>query len=442
MGITVLCVAISYDIACQWKVHLPKRAKEIADTTPITTDLGDFEIQFALPVWHAVVHEVSCQTQNSLSYAVGVGRTDGEGIERTWAVLNPIALSPKEMGDGTRKDAIEINIHHLNNEKNLSQGDTLARKLIVAIAERDKQVQEFAEVDSSLSSKVRVEWQKGIDTWLVDKTKPNPYCVEGGKSGTETAVLQELKEAEAEEAREGRTPLSGTKSTASAFLKGGLQLEEAQYVKVKGVTLVTADRSSQIQELRIALLKKIRTFEKLQEVFMPGVSALREAAEEKRDAELPAPKAENIKLWLPSSLMAAQRRSACRRGVAEMEARLRGGQCTDALDNLRSRLHAQRHLITWRNSNSVGQRSHWAHTIVYWPCKFQVNSRYFLHFLIIYLSFTGLVNGQLLYHFLTFFMSFADLVNDTKAHHFPINYLTFSEPENVEFPDSVIEKLF
>jgi hypothetical protein len=123
------------------------------------------------------------------------------------------------------------------------------------------------------------------------------------------------------------------------------------------VTLVTADRASQIQELRNSFLKKLRTFEQLQLVFMPGVAALKEAAEEERDPELPAPKAEDIKLWLPSELDGENRRRVCRRGVAEAEARMRQAQATDSLNNLRSRLHAQTHLITWRNSNSVGQRA-------------------------------------------------------------------------------------
>ncbi|KAJ7429119.1 hypothetical protein B0H11DRAFT_1945836 [Mycena galericulata] len=60
---------------------------------------------------------------------------------------------------------------------------------------------------------------------------------------------------------------------------------------------------------------------------------------------------------LPSGLSAAQRRSACRRGVAAVESRLRRGQCADALTTLRSRLHAQRHIIAWRNSNAAGQNS-------------------------------------------------------------------------------------
>ncbi|KAJ7432257.1 hypothetical protein B0H11DRAFT_1760772 [Mycena galericulata] len=363
-GVAVLLLAISYDIACQWKVNLPARAKKIEATTPITTKLEDYEIQYALPVWHAVAHEVGCQTQNSLSFAEGVGRTDGEGIERTWAILNPVGFSTKEMGDGARHDQIENKVDHLNFEKNIGQGtgwDTLARKLIVAIAERDKQVQNFLDVDESLSSDLRKEWAGRIKAWVGDRSQPNPYCLEGGKDGvSEAAVFLDLKNAEAAEAAEGRTPLSTTQSTASAFLKGGLQLEEAQRrikAEVKGVTLVTADRSSQIQELRIALLKKLGTFEKLQLVFMPGVEALREEDENKRNPELPAPKAEDIKLWLPSELTVEQRRSACRRGLPEMEAKLRVGQCTDALNDLRSRLHAQRHLVTWRNSNAVGQRA-------------------------------------------------------------------------------------
>lgn len=90
---------------------------------------------------------------------------------------------------------------------------------------------------------------------------------------------------------------------------------------------------------------------------MPGVAALREAEEEARNPDVPPPKAEDIKLWLPSDLPAAARRAACARGIPELEAKLREAQCIDALDDLRSRLHVQKHLITWRDSNSVGQRA-------------------------------------------------------------------------------------
>jgi hypothetical protein len=127
--------------------------------------------------------------------------------------------------------------------------------------------------------------------------------------------------------------------------------------EVKGVTLVTADRASQIQEMRMSFHRKLRTFERLQVLFMPGIEAIKEVVEEARDPDVAPPKAEDIKLWLPSEMSAEVRRLVCKRGVAEIEAKLRRAQCTDALDVLRSRLHAQRHLITWRNSNAMGQKA-------------------------------------------------------------------------------------
>jgi hypothetical protein len=45
---------------------------------------------------------------------------------------------------------------------------------------------------------------------------------------SEAAVFLELKTAEAEEAADGRAPMSTTTTTASSFIKAGLQLEEAQ----------------------------------------------------------------------------------------------------------------------------------------------------------------------------------------------------------------------
>jgi hypothetical protein len=41
-------------------------------------------------------------------------------------------------------------------------------------------------------------------------------------------VFLELKNAEAQEAAEGRAPISTTTTTASAMIKAGLQLEESQ----------------------------------------------------------------------------------------------------------------------------------------------------------------------------------------------------------------------
>ncbi|KAJ7054997.1 hypothetical protein C8F01DRAFT_994818 [Mycena amicta] len=355
-------LVLSYDIACQWKQHLRERVVKILDHSGIPPNLDDFNIQYALPVWHAAAHEESCQATNSLSYAVGVGRTDGEGIERTWAVLNPIGFATKEMGQGNRHDTIDDKVDHINFEKNVGLGDSLARKLIIAVAEREKQVAEFVEVDSSLAPEVRREWKKRIQEWLIDKGKPNPYLMAGGKDAgpSEAQVAAALKQAEVQEARNGRGEFLGGGTTAAAFIKGLLQLEDLKRRiknKVRGSTMLTANRLGQIEELRASFFKKLKVIQRQQDVFMPGVAALRLKEEELRDVDRLPPNAEDTKLWLPSDLKDTERGRASRAGLATVEAKLREAQCGDALTRIRSLLYAKTHLIHHRNANSVGQHA-------------------------------------------------------------------------------------
>ncbi|KAJ7059029.1 hypothetical protein C8F01DRAFT_1303448, partial [Mycena amicta] len=350
---------LSYDIACQWKQRLRTRVLEIANDAGLLPDLSNFEIVFGLPVWHAAAHEINCQAAMSLSYATGVGRTDGEGIERTWATLNPISYATKEMGEGNRHDSIEDKIDHISFEKNVGEGDTLGRKLVIAVAEHDKQIREFIEIDRGLEPSLRKEWQKRVDDWVADPTKPNPYVMAGGKDGpSEAQVAADLKKAEVEEAREGRGSFFEGRTTATSFIKGLLQLEDMKRRikhEVRGNATLTADRSSQIDELRATFFKKLNSIQREQEVFMAGVTVLRAAEEERRDGELPAPKAEDVKLWLPSDLTDLQRSWVCKSALPEVEAKLREAQCGDALAKIRSHLYAKTHLIHTRNAMAVGQ---------------------------------------------------------------------------------------
>lgn len=125
--------------------------------------------------------------------------------------------------------------------------------------------------------------------------------------------------------------------------------------ELAGLALIAPDREARIQELRLALLKKMLIFRKLQAVYMPGAGRAILADEDTRDSDAPPPKAELIKLYMPHELPAAERERACVCGLPEMEAKLRVAQCTAALLMVRSRLHAKRHLISFRNENVTGQ---------------------------------------------------------------------------------------
>ncbi|KAJ7065916.1 hypothetical protein B0H15DRAFT_926024 [Mycena belliarum] len=358
IGIMAMYLAISYDIVCQWQIHFQTRMTAMPEHMRL--DVTKTKLIYGLPVWHAAAHERSCQVQNSLSYLEGVGRTDGEGIERTWSILNPLSWATKEMAPGARADAIDDKVDHHNFVKNIGQGTTLPRKLILAIDERDRQAAAFRDVDSTLRSSLRETWQKKIDTWQKDRTQPNPYEFEDGKDGgpTEAAVRLSLTKDEAEEAAAGGSKLHG--SSVTSFLIAGLQLEESQRrirSEVNGRTLLAADQSRLLAEMRRAFFTKLARFRRLQEVYMPGAVRVLESEEDARDPDLPGPRAEDVKLYLPSGLPTAGREGGCRKGLPAMEGKLREGQCSDALRLLRSRLHAKRHLLTYRDSNVVGQRA-------------------------------------------------------------------------------------
>ncbi|KAJ7719325.1 hypothetical protein B0H14DRAFT_3521336 [Mycena olivaceomarginata] len=91
---------------------------------------------------------------------------------------------------------------------------------------------------------------------------------------------------------------------------------------------------------------------------MPGAARSLEAAEGECDVNVPPPKAEAVKLFMPSEMTPDNNNDTLRGsvlGLVDMEAKLRVTQCDNSLASLRSRLHAKCHLITFCNSNVTGQ---------------------------------------------------------------------------------------
>ncbi|KAF7312718.1 CxC2 domain-containing protein [Mycena indigotica] len=317
-------LVLSYDIACQWKQRLVFRVSDMACSAGFLPDLSNFTLQFALPVWHAAAARSTARRRCPSAMHMG--------------------FATKEMGEGNRHDSIEDKVDHINFEKNVGQGDALGRKLIIAVA----------------GATHRSQMASMVTNWVADNSYPNPYVMQGGKDAgpSEAQVAADLKKAELEDLRQGREGVYEGRMTATAFIKGLLQLEDQKRRirhEVRGKSALTADRASQIDELRATFFKKLKNVQQEQEVYMPGVSSLRAAEEERRDSELPPSKAEDTKLWLPSDLTEVQRVWACKRGLAEVEAKLREAQCGDALVKIRGHLYTKTHLIHTRNATSVGQ---------------------------------------------------------------------------------------
>jgi hypothetical protein len=104
MGTILLTIVASYDIACQWGIHFWSQAQQM----PEHLKLPDWvQVIFKVPKFHLPPHIKKCHSPFSFNYTKGVGRTDGEGVERNWLWLNSAARSVSVMGPGSREDTID-----------------------------------------------------------------------------------------------------------------------------------------------------------------------------------------------------------------------------------------------------------------------------------------------------------------------------------------------
>jgi hypothetical protein len=111
----------SYDIACQWWVHLWERMAAMPEYLHI--NLAGKHVVFLVPKFHLPAHVTSCQTAFSFNLTRGVGRTDGEAPERGWSDINPLAAQTKVMGPASRRETIDDHFNDWNHKKVIGLGE-------------------------------------------------------------------------------------------------------------------------------------------------------------------------------------------------------------------------------------------------------------------------------------------------------------------------------
>jgi Kyakuja-Dileera-Zisupton transposase len=100
-----LLVTVSYDIMCQYSKKLYQR---IAAYPQILHTLTPFpRYQLLVPKFHLAAHKQDCVWSFSYNYAIGVGRTDGEGVKCNWSTQNSLSGSTKKMGPGIHRDTLD-----------------------------------------------------------------------------------------------------------------------------------------------------------------------------------------------------------------------------------------------------------------------------------------------------------------------------------------------
>ncbi|KAJ3730319.1 hypothetical protein C8R42DRAFT_693124 [Lentinula raphanica] len=322
---------VSYDIACQWYKNVVRRVKSLPSL--VACDLGIQKIKFAIPKLHIHGHQLSCQLNFSLNWLRGAGRTDGEGVERPWAHLGPMASSTRNMGPGSRHGTINDHFGHWNWVKLIGLGVLLRKRHQVALKEFESQNDSLKEFTRGKGVETK-DWKKRIEDWEEDQDRPeaeqtvaNPY--ELPKSGLmEHDVRLRLAEEEARQAQNGSFSLHEVGPTA--FISQLLELEDQQrslLLDIAANSFETASQKTSLMERRTKLMRLMGREEHV----------------------------EAIPIIFPSNLSVEERSSGCHKDLAKIEEQLRDAQIRGALDSLRNHLHMKSRLLTYRKSNIKAQ---------------------------------------------------------------------------------------
>ncbi|KAH8102763.1 hypothetical protein DFH11DRAFT_1735402 [Phellopilus nigrolimitatus] len=369
VGVLVSLMLVTYDIACQWNKKLTARVREYPHE--LQAAFFNMLVHYAVPKFHLKGHGEVCQSPYSLNLLRHSARTDGEGIERGWSHINPIATATREMGPGFRHDTIDDHWSAWNWRKIIGLGIILLRKLTEAEEMYAKHQKKFIELSETFEPGVLAAWNAMVDIWQKDPLHaPDPYA----DPDTHVSLADLRKELAKEEASYTDGTLTVDDLTASTFLVKGLELEDLGRTfkalvaarKAKPHTV----QSAVLQERKTTLLSKINKWRNPQLVFMPCAAI--QVAQAAADATATAPDATDNSsappsekhflldippLCLPSELNSDLMGALpTRYKLHEKELRLRFAQAEDSLAELRRLLRLKSSSLTFKKLNNVGQR--------------------------------------------------------------------------------------
>ncbi|KAF8137969.1 hypothetical protein K438DRAFT_1638774, partial [Mycena galopus ATCC 62051] len=332
IGLTLLSIIASYDIACQWFRRFWERMALLPDEMQLRTGI---KVQFKVPKFHLPPHIKKCHAPFSFNFTKWAARTDGEGVERNWSWLNMIARSVSVMGPGSREDTIDDFCGYGNWRKTVAIGNTLLRKMVLAIPRATVHSRAFQAFTDGLREgheEELIQWEATVRAWEQDHDKPCPYDYPEDDEPTMEQVR--LLIAQEEHARE-ETGVSRTNKPAS-FILAGLEIEEQQCVANRKRTL---------------LLGQVKRLRDEQSHFMPGLAALVGAQFSTENSRRP----EEMSLHMPSSFEKDVRDRICITDLPMEEERLRVAQAYEALRVIRRHLRIRTMANSFIRRNTSGQ---------------------------------------------------------------------------------------
>ncbi|KAI0772180.1 hypothetical protein BC629DRAFT_1595397 [Irpex lacteus] len=344
----------SYDIACQWEPNLLARLQALPEH--IRIEIPEGSLRYAIPKYHFMGHKSLGHHLYSLHVMQGVGRTDGEQIEREWSFLDALAASIREMGPGSRHDTIQDHLAWINWLKMIGLGKLLWKRLKQAKIDAKYYAEEYQDFKDDLQEKHVKQWTEEVVKWENNTKLTDPYdLLVSGPSEIEVRAQLAVEEEKAV-ANDGSLSLHAV--TQSGMLAGLLEIEEQQRrvrARYPRDNNLTAGQLVDVSEKRINLRRRITALRPVQAIYMPIVSQLAAQHDAAASSSANKDKPEHQPLYLPSSLTQDQL-SGCMAGLVDMEMRLRKGQMRGALALLRTHLHDKSRMVRHKARNVRHQR--------------------------------------------------------------------------------------
>ncbi|KAJ7780811.1 hypothetical protein DFH07DRAFT_865230 [Mycena maculata] len=353
----IFYLILSYDVACQYSKNFWTRMDSLPE--PFRLFIDRARVWFKVPNFHLPGH-----SPFSFHYMWGAGRTHGETIEQNWEFTNRAAASTKMMGIGTRHSTLEDLFGFHNWRRLVSWRGIFMKRMGENVKEGQIHRDTFNTFDQALRETVP-EMVEKWKAWVADwESRQHTDGTELPFEVRDTVMsMQEirLKLAREELLRSGEGVEVEREDTPSTFILLGLGIEESQRylaIDVKAVANPTEQQSLDFLKRHTALLKRIRTFRRLQRTYMPHLRrylavAQREQLETEGDRE-----AESIRLLMPSEITdKTKRERACTVGLPAVEGELRIGEAREALEVLRAGLQTRTMTNRYRLRNCTGQRA-------------------------------------------------------------------------------------
>ncbi|KAJ7195402.1 hypothetical protein B0H12DRAFT_1245586 [Mycena haematopus] len=360
VGIHILILILSYDIACQYAINFWKRMLEMPEHMQLQID--PMNVWWKVPNFHLGAHKSKCHSPYSFHWMPGAGMSHGEGVEQNWAFSNGAAASTRLMGPGSRQATLEDVFGFHNYDRLLAMHRVLPKRLAVAMQEGTVHATHMDSFTKGLEEERPEEvrnWRAWVMRWeSVQHTTPEDSPFELKEEVTTLRDIQ-LQIATEEFVCAGDGIEVEREHTPGAFITMGLQIEDMQRklaVDVHALKDPSANQKLTFTKRRMTLLWHIHKFRQLQGIYMPSVRGVLSDGQKQIFDGNGEQVLEATRLFMPSEIADATiRERVCAVGLPELEARMREGEATEALEAIRAGLRTRTMTNRYKLRNYTGQ---------------------------------------------------------------------------------------